>query len=70
MRFWRELKPAAFAAAPFLGAVLTLAAGVMLVASGATPSVPDRFLRLYQVTPVYLIEVSHFLSSILGLTLV
>ena len=70
MRFWRELKPAAFAVAPFIGAVLTLAAGVMLVASGATPSVPDRFLRLYQVTPVYLIEVSHFLSSILGLTLV
>ncbi|MBR7618612.1 bifunctional lysylphosphatidylglycerol flippase/synthetase MprF [Phenylobacterium sp. 20VBR1] len=70
MRFWRELKPAAFAVAPFISAVLILAAGVMLVASGATPSVPDRFLRLYQVTPVYLIEVSHFLSSIVGLTLV
>jgi phosphatidylglycerol lysyltransferase len=70
MRFWRELKPAAFAAAPWTTAILTLAAGVMLLASGATPSIPDRFIRLYEVTPVILIEVSHFLSSILGVVLV
>lgn len=70
MRFWRELKPAAFAAAPPTAAVLALLAGVMLLASGATPTIPDRFLRLYEVTPVVLIEVSHFLSSILGLVLV
>jgi len=70
MRFWREIKPALFAAAPFTGALLTLAAGVMLLASGATPSVPERFMRLYEVTPVLLIEISHFLSSVLGLVLV
>jgi phosphatidylglycerol lysyltransferase len=70
MRFWRELKPAAFAAGPWTAAILTLAAGVMLLASGATPSIPDRFIRLYEVTPVILIEVSHFLSSILGVVLV
>ena len=70
MQFLRDLKPAALSVIPFLSAVLVLVVGVLLVASGATPSVPDRFLRLYQVTPVYLIEVSHFLSSILGLTLV
>ena len=70
MRFWREMRPALFSIAPFSAAVLTLAAGVMLLASGATPSVPERFMRLYEVTPVLLIEVSHFLSSILGLVLV
>jgi len=70
MRFWRELKPAALSAAPTMAAILSLAAGVMLLASGATPSIPDRFLALYEVTPVVLIEVSHFLSSIMGLVLI
>lgn len=70
MKFWRELKPALFAAAPTVAAVLALFAGIMLLASGATPTIPDRFLRIYEVTPVVLIEISHFLSSILGLILV
>ena len=70
MRFLRDLRPAAFALAPWTFALLTLAAGVMLLASGATPSEPVRFMRLIQITPVYLIEASHFLSSILGLALV
>lgn len=42
----------------------------MLLASGATPTIPDRYLQLYEVTPVFLIEVSHFLSSVMGLALV
>jgi phosphatidylglycerol lysyltransferase len=42
----------------------------MLLASGATPSEPVRFMRLIQITPVILIETAHFLSSILGLALV
>jgi lysylphosphatidylglycerol synthetase-like protein (DUF2156 family) len=70
LRFFRDLRPAAFAAAPWTAAVLTLAAGVMLLASGATPSEPVRFMRLIQITPVYLIETAHFLSSIMGLALV
>ena len=70
MKFWREVKPALFAAAPSVAAVLALFAGIMLLASGATPTIPDRFLRIYEVTPVVLIEISHFLSSILGLILV
>jgi phosphatidylglycerol lysyltransferase len=70
MRFLRDLRPAALAAAPWTAALLTLAAGVMLLASGATPSEPVRFMRLIQFTPVYLIEASHFLSSIVGLALV
>jgi phosphatidylglycerol lysyltransferase len=70
MRLWRDFKPALFAAAPLTAAVLTLAAGVMLLASGATPSEPYRFMKLLEVTPVYLIEVSHFASSVMGLVLV
>ena len=70
MRFWREMRPALFAAAPVLAALLSLSAGVMLLASGATPSVPERFIALYEVTPAALIEVSHFISSILGMVLV
>ena len=66
----RALRPAAFAVAPWASAILTLAAGIMLLASGATPSEPVRFMRLLEVAPVYLIEASHFLSSILGLALI
>lgn len=70
MRLARELKPAALAAAPMAGAMATLAIGVMLVASAATPSVPVRLMRLMAFTPVELIEISHFVSSVLGLALV
>jgi len=70
MSFLRDNRPAALAAAPWVAAICTLAAGIMLLASGATPSEPVRFMRLIQITPVILIETSHFLSSILGLVLV
>ncbi|MBW8815474.1 MAG: bifunctional lysylphosphatidylglycerol flippase/synthetase MprF [Caulobacterales bacterium] len=70
MRFLRDLWPAATAAAPWTAAALTWAAGLMLLASGATPSEPARFVALMKIEPVILIEISHFLSSILGLALV
>jgi phosphatidylglycerol lysyltransferase len=70
MPFWRDLKPALFAGAPWAAALLTMAAGVMLLASGATPSEPYRFMRLVEITPVLLIEISHFASSVVGLVLV
>jgi len=70
LRNLRDLKPAAFAAAPWSAAALTLAAGVMLLASGATPSMPVRFMQLLAIAPVYLIETSHFLSSLAGLALI
>ncbi|HEY7899913.1 MAG TPA: bifunctional lysylphosphatidylglycerol flippase/synthetase MprF [Caulobacteraceae bacterium] len=65
-----ELRPALLAAAPNLMAVLAAAAGVLLLASGATPSDPTRFLWLSTHTPLVLIEISSFLSSILGVVLV
>ena len=70
MRILRDLRPAALEIAPILGMVLALGAGVMLLVSGATPSDPERFRWLVQVAPLALIEISHFLSSILGLLLV
>jgi len=70
MRWMRELRPAALEAAPVLSAALALLAGVMLLVSGATPSDPERFQSLVNILPLWLIEISHFLSSILGLLLV
>ncbi len=70
MRRLDGLKAAALQAAPTVAALLTLASGVMLLVSGATPSDPARFGWLMSRAPLALIEVSHFLSSILGLALV
>ena len=70
MGFLRDLRTAALEFAPTLCAMLALIAGVMLLASGATPSDPERFRWLAQYAPLPLIEISHFLSSILGLVLV
>ena len=70
MRVLRDLSPAATAAAPWTAAILTLGAGVMLLASGATPSEPERFVTIMKFEPVLLIEIGHFLSSIMGLVLV
>ena len=64
-----ELRPAALAIAPTLAAILAASAGVMLLASGATPSEPTRFALLLAFAPSLLIEISHFVSSILGLVL-
>jgi phosphatidylglycerol lysyltransferase len=66
----RSLRPAAFQAAPMLLALGALACGVMLLVSGATPTDPERFGWLMSWAPMPLIEISHFLSSILGLALV
>ena len=56
--------------APTVAAVLTLACGAMLLVSGATPSDPARFGWLVGWAPPLLVELSHFLSSVLGLALV
>jgi phosphatidylglycerol lysyltransferase len=70
MRWLRELRPGFLGAAPNLLAILVAAAGVMLIASGATPSDPVRFAWLVRHAPILLIEVSHFISSLLGVVLV
>lgn len=70
MRWSQDIKPGILALAPTLAAIAALAAGLMLLASGATPSEPERLRHLIQFAPLSLIEISHFLSSILGLILV
>lgn len=70
MRLLRGLSPVVVNAAPTAAAILTAAAGVMLLVSGATPSDPGRFALLMTWAPPPLIEISHFASSILGLALV
>ena len=70
MQLFRELRPALLGVAPTVGAIAGLSAGIMLILSGATPSDPSRFLDLLRFTPAVLIEVSHFLSSVLGLVIV
>ncbi|HZC15172.1 MAG TPA: bifunctional lysylphosphatidylglycerol flippase/synthetase MprF [Caulobacteraceae bacterium] len=70
MRVLGDLKPAALEVGPPVSAILAVAAGVMLLVSGATPSDPERFTWLVRVMPLWFVEVSHFVSSILGLVLV
>ena len=70
MRPFEDLRPAFVQAAPLTLAVLTGAAGLMLLASGATPSEPERLTWLMAHAPITLIEVSHFLCSVAGLVLV
>ncbi len=67
---WRDVRPAALVLAPTLMALLTLGAGIMLLASGATPGDPERLRWLADHAPLPVIEVSHFVSSIIGLMLV
>jgi lysylphosphatidylglycerol synthetase-like protein (DUF2156 family) len=70
MRWLRELRPAALSVAPWVLALAVAGAGVMLLFSGATPSDPMRFLQLARYAPLILIEISHFLSSVIGLILI
>ena len=70
MTWLRDLRPAMLAGAPKTLALLTAAAGIMLLASGATPSDPARFMWLAEHAPIVLIEISHFLSSVLGIVLI
>lgn len=70
MRWAQDIKPGILALAPTLAAIAALAAGLMLLASGATPSEPERLRHLIEFAPISLVEISHFLSSILGLVLV
>lgn len=70
MRNLREFRVALIAVGPLLGCVAALVAGGVLLVSGATPTAPERFAFLERHTPLALIEVSHFGSSLIGLVLV
>ncbi|HPX11164.1 MAG TPA: bifunctional lysylphosphatidylglycerol flippase/synthetase MprF [Syntrophales bacterium] len=51
---------------PNIAAILAFAGGVLLLFSGATPSITSRMAWLGHVLPLPAIEVSHFLGSIAG----
>lgn len=55
--------------APRVIALLTFAAGAVLLFSGATPSVMHRVAILRDVIPLPVVEVSHFLGSLTGILL-
>lgn len=57
-----ELLPKVFAA-------ITFGAGALLLVSGATPGVPRRMDLLHRLLPLALLEVSHFLGSVIGVGL-
>lgn len=73
------VKPAAHAArrigvaarelAPPVSAALAFGAGGTLLISAATPSVAERIRFLTEFAPLELIELSHFLASVMGLLL-
>ena len=54
---------------PHLLAAFTFVAGVVLLFSGATPAVPGRLQYVEAIVPLGLIEVSHFLGSVVGAAL-
>ncbi|HSD26660.1 MAG TPA: bifunctional lysylphosphatidylglycerol flippase/synthetase MprF [Vicinamibacteria bacterium] len=57
------------AVAPRLLAVFTFLAGAVLLFSGATPSAPGRLAWMSGLLPLPLLEVSHFLGSLVGVGL-
>lgn len=54
---------------PYVFALLAFAGGAMVLASAATPAIAERLDVLTQVTPLFVIEFSHFVASIVGLLL-
>jgi phosphatidylglycerol lysyltransferase len=56
-------------AAPRLLAVCTFAAGALLLFSGAVPAAGDRLRLLRRLVPLPIVELSHFLNSLIGLGL-
>ncbi len=54
---------------PYLLSVTTLISGAVLLFSGATPAVHGRLHWLYEILPLPVIELSHFLGSLIGVCL-
>jgi phosphatidylglycerol lysyltransferase len=55
--------------APVVSAVLVFIAGVVLLLSGSTPAATGRLAVVNRLFPLGVIEVSHFLGSVAGATL-
>jgi len=55
---------------PQVAGTLTFIAGVVLLISGATPSVDARLTALWNVLPLAVLELSHLAGSVIGLGLI
>lgn len=55
---------------PVLMSVMVFAAGVIILLSGATPAIGSRIEWLEKWLPLAVVELSHFLGSIVGVTLI
>ncbi|MBU2645264.1 DUF2156 domain-containing protein, partial [bacterium] len=65
-------KPLAFGFSkmiPLIFSVLTFSAGIILLFSGVTPSIMERLHWLIRILPLPAIELSHFLGSVAGTTM-
>jgi phosphatidylglycerol lysyltransferase len=65
----RRVGPWVVILAPNLFALMVFTAGIMLLVSGAAPTVAGRIDALGEVVPLGVIELSHFLASIAGILL-
>ncbi len=65
-----EIRTAALAIAPTLSAAAALFGGGLLLASGATPTDPERLSFLLRMSEPAVIDASHFASSLLGIFLI
>lgn len=54
---------------PPLAATVTFIAGIVLLVSGATPTLDQRLAALRDIVPLPFVEVSHLVSSLVGLAL-
>ena len=68
-RLARRLAGLAYEMTPPLFAVLTFAAGAVMLASAMTPAFAGRLKTLGQVAPPLLIDLSHFAASVTGFLL-
>lgn len=57
------------AAVPPIAATMSLAAGALLLFSAAQPNLAGRMRELLTVLPLPLVEISHFIASLLGMLL-
>ncbi|MDD4276981.1 MAG: bifunctional lysylphosphatidylglycerol flippase/synthetase MprF [Candidatus Cloacimonetes bacterium] len=55
--------------APLIFATITFLSGLMLLFSGATPAIDLRLQAMHKIIPVPVMEVSHFLGSLIGIAL-
>lgn len=66
---WAALRGVAFELSPYVFAIVAFAAGGLVLTSAATPAITERLRALEEVTPLFIIEFSHFAASIVGVML-